>query len=77
MSKKITTYNLEYKSVICTGVQWRYPEPHIFYFAKDGKYYEFTQNEYIDSNADTDHICCVIEQQFLPWLEEENNDDKE
>lgn len=69
---EITRYDLEYKGVRCTGVKWRYPEPHIFYFTKDGKNYEFAQTEYIKCSADTDHIRRVIEEQFLPLLKDKH-----
>ena len=71
MDEKITEYDLEYMGVKCTGAKWRYPEQNIFYFIKDGKDYEFTQMEDVDCIADTDHIRCVIEDQFLPWLKDE------
>ena len=71
MNEEITKYDLEYMSVHCTGVKWRYLEPNIFYFTKDEKEYEFTQNGDIDCIADTDHIRCVIKKQFLPWLKDE------
>lgn len=69
--KEITKYDIAYRDVLCTGVKWRYPEPHIFYFTKDGKEYEFTQTEYIHFIADIDHIRCVIVDQFLPWWKNE------
>ena len=72
MNNEITRYDLEYKGVRCTGVKWRYPEPHIFYFMKDGKNYEFAQTEYIKCSADTAHILRVIEEQFLPWLKDKH-----
>lgn len=66
--KEITKYDIAYRDVLCTGVKWRYPENNIFYFTKDGKKYEFEQKDYIDNqSADTDHIRCVIVDQFLPW----------
>lgn len=71
MNTNVTEYNLEYMGVKCKAVAWRYPEPHIFYFTKDGKEYEFTQTEYIHFIADIDHIRCVIRDQFLPWLKDE------
>lgn len=64
----IDKYDLEYMGVRCTGVEWKYPLDDIFYFVKEGKTYAFTQKEYISCCADTDHIRCVIEDQFLPWL---------
>lgn len=70
--REIAKYDLEYSGVLCTGIKWRYPEPNIFYFTKDGKEYEFTQTEDVDCIADTDHIRCVIEYQFLPWLKDEH-----
>lgn len=70
--KEITKYDIAYRDVLCTGVKWRYPENNIFYFTKDGKEYEFEQKYYIDNqSADTDHIRCVIVDQFLPWWENE------
>lgn len=70
--KKITKYDIAYRDVLCTGVKWRYPENNIFYFTKDGKEYEFEQKYYIDNqSADTDHIRCVIVDQFLPWWKNE------
>ena len=69
MSEKITKYNLEYEGVLCTGVQWGYGR---FYFTKDGKEYEFDQTEDIQCVADTDHIRCVIKEQFLPWIKDEH-----
>ena len=66
--EEITKYDIAYRDVLCTGVKWRYPENNIFYFTKDGKNYEFEQKDYIDNqSADTDHIRCVIVDQFLPW----------
>lgn len=70
--REIAKYDFEYSGVLCTGIKWRYPEPNIFYFTKDGKEYEFTQTEDVDCIADTDHIRCVIEYQFLPWLKDEH-----
>lgn len=69
MSEKITKYNLEYEGVLCTGVQWGYGR---FYFTKDCKEYEFDQTEDIQCVADTDHIRCVIKEQFLPWIKDEH-----
>ena len=71
MKEEITKYDLEYLGVLCRGVKWGHPEPNIFYFTKDGKEYEFKQNDYIYSRADTDHISWVIEEQFLPWWKDE------
>ena len=71
MNSNVTEYNLEYMGVKCKAVAWRYPEPHIFYFTKDGKEYEFTQTEDVHFIADIDHIRCVIGDQFLPWLKDE------
>ena len=68
MSENITKYNLEYKGVLCTGVQWGYGK---FFFTKDGKEYEFDQTKYIQCVADTDYIRCVIEENFLPWVKDE------
>lgn len=66
---EIDKYDLEYKNVTCTGVQW---ETKVFYFTIDKKEYKFLQKEYVDCNSDTDHIRYVIEYQFLPWLKEHN-----
>ena len=72
IDKEITKYDIAYRDVLCTGVKWRYPENNIFYFTKDGKNYEFEQKYYIDNqSADTDHIRCVIVDQFLPWWKNE------
>lgn len=72
IDEEITKYDIAYRDVLCTGVKWRYPENDIFYFTKDGKNYEFEQKYYIDNqSADTDHIRCVIVDQFLPWWKNE------
>lgn len=72
IDKEITKYDIAYMDVLCMGVKWRYPENNIFYFTKDGKNYEFEQKYYIDNqSADTDHIRCVIVDQFLPWWKNE------
>lgn len=68
---EISKYDLEYMGVKCTGVEWSYENGNVFYFTKDGKEYTFMQTEYIRCSADTDHIRCVIEDQFLPWLKDE------
>ena len=78
----IEKYDIEYMGVKCTGVDWAHPVNNVFYFTKDGQNYTYMQTEYISSSADTDHIRCVIEEQFLPWwkndrikeLEAENAD---
>lgn len=61
----MTKYNLNYLGVLCTGVEWG--NPNKFNFTYQGKDFEWTQQQYIDCSADTDHIRCVIEEQFLPW----------
>lgn len=67
MGVELCKYDLEYKGVICTEVNW---ESKIFYFRTNGEDYCFTQIEdNISCIADTDYIRCVIESQFLPWLE--------
>lgn len=67
--EEICRYDLEYKNVVCTAVNW---ETKVFYFTIDKKEYKFLQKEYVDCNSDTDHIRYVIEYQFLPWLKEYN-----
>lgn len=64
----IEKYDIEYMGVKCTGVEW---ERDVFYFTKDRQNYTYMQTEYISSSADTDHIRCVIEEQFLPWWKDQ------
>ena len=67
-NENVSKYDLEYKGVKCTGVEW---EDYIFYFEYLGKEYVFEQSMAISSSADTDHIRIVIEEQFLPWVNKE------
>ena len=64
----IDKYDIEYMGVKCTGVDWT---RHIFYLTKDGNKYTYMQTKAVYCNADTDHIRCVIEEQFLPWWKDE------
>lgn len=63
----IDKYDLEYMEVKCVGVSWNYETENVFYFMKDGIEYAFKQIEDVSCSSDTDHIRCVIEDQFLPW----------
>lgn len=63
----MTEYNVKYLGVLCTGAEWNYKEPNKFLFTYCGRNFEFTQQQEISCSADTDHIRCVIEEQFLPW----------
>ncbi len=54
-------YNLEYKGVTCTAVDWE-SNPYKFVFQYKGFSYVFEQKRYISQSADTDHIRCAIEQ---------------
>lgn len=65
-------YSLEYKGVFCSEVAWDFANGSVFYFTVDGRDYRFTQINEVHCNADTDHIRCVIEEQFLPWLQLSN-----
>lgn len=67
----MTKYDIEYMGVKCTGVEWKNTLYSIFYFTKDGKTYTFIPKEYISCSADTDHIRCVIKDQFLPWWKDQ------
>ena len=67
---KISEYNLEYMGVKCTGVIW---SEYIFFFEKDGEKYRFKQKGKVYCSADTDHIRCVIREEFLQWIEKEKN----
>ena len=67
----IEKYDIEYMGVKCTGVDWAHSVNDVFYFTKDGQNYTYMQTEYISSSADTDHIRCVIEEQFLPWWKDQ------
>lgn len=67
----MTEYDIEYMGVKCTGVEWKNTLYSIFYFTKDGKTYTFIPKEYISCSADTDHIRCVIKDQFLPWWKDQ------
>lgn len=60
----MSEYDLEHKGIRCTGVDW---EKNIFYFTVNGLAFEFCQQEYIESSADTDHIRAIIDRQFYPW----------
>lgn len=62
-------YDIEYRGVTCIGVDWG---KGIFNFIKDGKEYEFKQTRGIFCRADTDHIRCVIEDQFLPFWKDQH-----
>lgn len=64
----MTKFDLEYKGVKCTGVEW---EDYIFYFEYLNKEYVFEQEIEVSASADTDHIRIVIEEQFLPWVNKE------
>lgn len=64
----MSKYNLEYLGVVCTGVDWKYPDKNVFYFTYDGKNYIFTQVQDVHCEADTDHIKRVIKEQFLPRI---------
>lgn len=66
----MTEYNVKYLDVLCTGAEWNYKEPNKFLFTYCGRNFEFTQQQEISCSADTDHIRCVIEEQFLPWYKE-------
>lgn len=70
MEEKWSSYNLDYMDVYCSAVQWRYKKPSIFKFIYKGKDFIFYQRFPVDAVADTDHIRCVIEEQFLPWYEQ-------
>lgn len=61
-------YNVEYKGVTCTGVDWE-ADPYRFQFEMCGKVYTYEQQGYISSSADTDHIKYVI-RQFLESFKE-------
>lgn len=56
-------YNLEYHGVKCVGVDW---DMQLFHFEYQGEQHLWFQTDAIDCNADTDHIRCVIDNQFLP-----------
>lgn len=60
----MSEYDLEHKGIRCTGVDW---EKSVFYFTVNGLAYEFCQQEYIESSADTAHIRAIIDRQFYPW----------
>ena len=66
MENKIAEYDLEYKGVKCTGVNW---EDDVFYLTLAGKEYTYTPEEWISCSADTDHIRCVIEE-FIEKIKE-------
>lgn len=67
----ITTYDIEYMGVLCTGVEWIGNGKNIFHLLKDDKEYTFDQKYAICCSADTDHIRAIIEYQFLPWWKEQ------
>lgn len=62
-------YDIEYMGVTCIGADW---ENGVFKFIKDGKEYNFVQTRGIICRADTDHIRCVIEDQFLPFWKDQH-----
>lgn len=66
MENKITKYDLEYKGVKCTGVDW---ENDIFFLTLAGEKHEYTPEEWISCSADTDHIRCVISE-FVEKIKE-------
>ena len=66
MDEKITKYDLEYKGVKCTGVNW---EDDIFYLTVAKTEYVYTPTEWISCSADTDHIRCVINE-FIEDIKE-------
>ena len=59
----VEKYDVEYKGVKCIGVDW---ETKLFLFEYDGEVHIWFQTADVDCTADTDHIRCVIEDQFLP-----------
>lgn len=65
-------YDIEYMGVKCTEVEWNEPIYIIFHFVKDGKTYHFISRKHYDCSADTDHIRCVIEEEFLPYWKDEH-----
>ena len=64
----MTKYDLEYKGVTCTAVEWE-ADPPQFVFKYKGFTIGYVQKRYISQSADTDHIRCAIEQ-FLEDYEE-------
>lgn len=70
--KMISKYDIEYMGVKCTEVEWNEPIYTIFHFVKDGKTYNFVSKKHYDCSADTDHIRCVIEEEFLPYWKDEH-----
>lgn len=63
----MTKYNLEYKGVVCLGVDWEADTP-IYLLVYKGKRHLFEQIRYISQSADTDHIKYAI-LQFLEVVE--------
>lgn len=59
MDNEITKYDLKYKDVTCTGVDWENLE---FYLLFKGKEYKYRQKGDISCSADTDHIRYLIEE---------------
>ena len=53
----MTEYNLEFKDVKCTGVDW---ENDLFEFVYQGYTFRYKQERYVSQSADTDHIRVVI-----------------
>lgn len=68
-NKIATYYGLSYLGVICYSVHWN-EKGNIFTFIIEGNSFDFLQTEPVYASADTDHIRCVIEEQFLPWYKE-------
>ena len=64
MEERFTPYDLEYKGVVCLGVDW---EKYEFVFVFRKKIFYYTQKGYISCSADTDHIRCAIEE-FKEYL---------
>lgn len=63
MKSNMTEYDLEYQGVKCTGVDW---DMKLFQFEYKNETHLWIQTDDIRCTADTDHIRCVIEDQFLP-----------
>ncbi len=72
----MTKYNLEYKGVKCTSVEWN-EKCNLFYFEYLDKEYAFPQLMYVNASADTDHIRIIIEEQFLPIFVDDDCDEIE
>lgn len=69
-SREFTKYNLEYKGVTCTGVNWKTKD--FLFRDADGKNWIFHSKLNYDCTADTDHIRCVIEDEFLHKAEKKD-----